>query len=213
MIFDLSTFKHQKLFANRMPWEVLIALQEYFQTLSLGNHKGEISSKATIINPELVTIESGACIAPEALIEGPCYIGSQSKIGHGAFIRPYSLIGEMCVVGHASEVKHSIFLNGAKAPHFNYVGDSILGNGVNLGAGVICANLRVDKGPVKVFFEGEVYETGLSKLGAFVGDQTQIGCNSVTNPGAVFDPHTLAPPCTSLRGGRSIESESIQEKV
>ena len=106
---------------------------------------------------------------PGAYIEGPCVIGKACQIRHSAYVRPYVVTGDRCIIGHSSEVKHSILLDGAQAPHFNYVGDSILGNGVNLGAGVICANFRLDHREVIVEIEGNRHETGLRKFGAIVG--------------------------------------------
>jgi len=169
----------------------------------LGKIEGDVSEKATIVNPEQVLIERGAKVFPEAYIEGPCYIGEGAVVGHAAYIRSYTLLGKECVVGHASEVKHSIFLDGAKAPHFNYVGDSIIGSEANLGAGVICANLRFDQESVKVYYAGAVHDTGMRKLGAFIGDRTYIGCNCVTNPGAVFSPGSCERPNQNLLGERT----------
>lgn len=203
MLFDLSQFCHAALFAEKKPWEVIASLEAYFSQLPLGKIEGEVSEKATIVNREQVSIEKGAKVFPESYIEGPCFIGKDAVVGHSAYVRSHTILGERSVVGHASEVKHSIFLNGAKAPHFNYVGDSIIGNGANLGAGVICANLRFDQESVKVYFAGTVHNTGMRKLGAFVGDGTYIGCNCVTNPGAVFYPGSCERPNQNLLGERT----------
>jgi UDP-N-acetylglucosamine diphosphorylase / glucose-1-phosphate thymidylyltransferase / UDP-N-acetylgalactosamine diphosphorylase / glucosamine-1-phosphate N-acetyltransferase / galactosamine-1-phosphate N-acetyltransferase len=110
------------------------------------------------------------------------------------------LIGDSCVVGHDTEVKHSIFFNGASAAHFNYVGDSILGNGSNLGAGVKCANLRLDHQPVCVMVLGEKVDTGLLKLGAIIGDGAKVGCNCVLNPGTILGKNSFCFPCLNVHG-------------
>jgi bifunctional N-acetylglucosamine-1-phosphate-uridyltransferase/glucosamine-1-phosphate-acetyltransferase GlmU-like protein len=120
-------------------------------------------------------------------------------VRHGDYVRPYVLTGKRCVIGHSTEVKHSILLDGAQAPHFNYVGDSILGKGVNLGAGVICANFRLDHGEVIVEVEGKRFKTGLRKFGAILGDLSQIGCNSVLNPGVLLRKRTFSRACSSIQ--------------
>ena len=162
---------HHDLFKVEFPWEPLLSLKSYFDRLSLGIHEGTISQSATLVNPELITIEKEATIAPGALIEGPCYVGKNCVVGHAAYIRPYTLLEEGCVVGHATEVKHSILLSHAKAPHFNYVGDTILGASVNIGAGVKCSNVRVDGEEISVHYLEKWHETGLKKLGALIGDR------------------------------------------
>jgi NDP-sugar pyrophosphorylase family protein len=138
-----------------------------------------------------VTIEEGVVIAPYAYIEGPCYIGKNCRIGHGAYIRPYTFLSEGSLVGHASEVKHSIFLQGARAPHFCYVGDSILGREVNLGAGTKCANVRFDEKPVFLQRKGERLFTGRKKMGAVIGDFAKTGCNVVLQPGTILEKHAI----------------------
>lgn len=147
----------------------------------------KIPEHVVIVQKELVTIEEGVTIAPFAYIEGPCYIGKNSRIGHGAFIRPYTYLAEGSVVGHASEVKESIFFKGAKAPHFCYVGDSILGREVNLGAGTKCANVRFDKKEIFLRRHGEKVSTSRTKLGAIMGDFSQTGCNVVLQPGTILE--------------------------
>jgi len=149
-------------------------------------------------------------VEPGAYIAGPAWIGANCVIRHGAYLRGDVLIGDDCIVGHASEIKHSIMLAGSHAPHFNYIGDSILGAGANLGAGTKLSNLSVasvkdavtGKRPtIHLSIEGEVFDTGLAKLGAILGDQVQTGCNSVLNPGVLIGPRTLVYANLSLPKG------------
>ncbi|WP_228547111.1 UDP-N-acetylglucosamine diphosphorylase [Candidatus Neptunochlamydia vexilliferae] len=198
--FDLSNFLHKELFLlDRPVWESLIGLKNYLHSLDLGNIQCNIPNSVTLVHPELISIEEGTVIEPGAYIEGPCHIGKDSQVRQGAYVRPFVLTGERCVIGHASEIKHALFLNGAQAPHFNYVGDSILGSNTNLGAGVICANYRIDHKDVVVEVDGELYETGMRKFGTVLGDRSQIGCNSVINPGVLLRKKTLSRACTSIQ--------------
>lgn len=197
--FDLHRFLHKDLFLLDQPvWESLKHLQNYFKSLDLGKISCKIPNSVTLVYPELISIGEGSIIESGVYIEGPCFIGKESRVRHGAYLRPYVLAGDRCVIGHATEVKHSILLNGAAAPHFNYVGDSILGNQVNIGAGVICANYRLDHKEVCVEIEGEKYRTGLNKFGTVLGDQSQIGCNTVINPGVLLRKKTFFRSCTSI---------------
>lgn len=147
-----------------------------------------------------VHIDPTAVIEPGVHIIGPSYIGPNATIRHGAYIREYSWICAGAMVGHASEVKHSILLPGAKAPHFNYVGDSVLGPNVNLGAGVKLSNLRNDGGEVHVVIDGVRVPSGLRKFGAILGEGCQLGCNAVTNPGVVLGPDSMVMPNTTVTG-------------
>ncbi|NGX50978.1 MAG: Bifunctional protein GlmU [Chlamydiae bacterium] len=200
LFFDLTEFPHQELFLNEKPiWETLNNLKSYFNQLPLGKIECKIPSSVTLVNVEEISIGRGTVVEAGAYIEGPCVIGEQCQVRHGAYIRPYLLTGNGCVLGHASEFKHAILLNNACAAHFNYVGDSILGNHVNLGAGVICANFRLDHGEIKVEIEGKRFNTRRDKLGAIIGDRSQIGCNSVTNPGVLLRRNSLFRPCTSIQ--------------
>ena len=148
-----------------------------------------------------IRIGKGVLIESGALIKSPAIIGDYSEIRQGAYLRGYCLIGNRCVVGHTTEVKHSIFLNDAKAGHFAYLGDSILGNEVNLGAGTKCANLRFLPGDVGVKTPNGMVETGLRKFGAILGDRVQTGCNSVTSPGTIMGPEGLLMPNTTAPSG------------
>ncbi len=147
-----------------------------------------------------VIIENGAKIEPGVHFVGPCYVGKNAQIRHGAYIREYSWICSDSVVGHCTEVKHSILLPGAKAPHFNYVGDSILGKDVNLGAGVKLSNLRNDATEVYLRIDGTRVASGLRKFGAVLGEGCQLGCNAVTNPGTVLGLDNVVWPNITVTG-------------
>lgn len=199
--FSLEEYFHSCIFeACQYPWEALAALHEYLKSLTLGCIDVDIPPYAYLVNPEAISIGKGTIVEPGAYIQGPCSIGKNCIIRHGAYIRGDVITGDFCVIGHDTEVKHSIFLDRTVAGHFNYVGDSILGNGVNLGAGVKCANLRLDHYPVHVNIQGEKINTHLSKMGAIVGDGAQVGCNCVINPGAILGKNCFCFPCLSVYG-------------
>ena len=147
-----------------------------------------------------VIVESSARIEIGAHLIGPCYVGPKAEIRHGAYVRPYSWICAGAVVGNASETKHTVLLPGAKAPHFNYVGDSILGKGVNLGAGTKISNLRNDGGEVQLRIDGKRIGSGLRKFGAVLGEGCQLGCNSVTNPGVMLGCDSVVWPNMTVTG-------------
>jgi bifunctional N-acetylglucosamine-1-phosphate-uridyltransferase/glucosamine-1-phosphate-acetyltransferase GlmU-like protein len=148
-----------------------------------------------------ITLGKGVLVESGAMIKSPAIIGDFNEIRQGAYLRGYVLTGRGCVLGHTTEIKHSIFLNDAKAGHFNYIGDSILGNNTNLGAGTKFANLRFFAGNVLINHQGKEFDTGRNKLGAILGDNTQTGCNSVTNPGAIFGKNSFVMPNATARSG------------
>ena len=143
-----------------------------------------------------VWVHSTAKVAETAYIAPPCVIGANSEIRHCAFIRGGVLVGENCVVGNSVEIKNAILFDGVQVPHFNYVGDSILGYKAHLGAGAVTSNVRGDKGPVKIAGES----TGRKKMGAFLGDFAEIGCNAVLNPGTVIGRNSQVYPTACVRG-------------
>jgi NDP-sugar pyrophosphorylase family protein len=199
--FALDEFAHADVFhACEFPWQVLGILGNYLAKLKFGVSEGKISSSAYLVNPETIYIGKNSVVEPGAYIQGPCWIGNNCVVRHGAYIRGQLLTGDHCVIGHDTEVKNSIFLNGAHAAHFAYVGDTILGNNVNLGAGVKCANFNLNKKPVIVRFEKQSIETHMRKLGAIVGDYSQIGCNSVLNPGTLVGKEVNCYPCLNIGG-------------
>jgi NDP-sugar pyrophosphorylase family protein len=148
-----------------------------------------------------IDIGKGVLVESGALIQSPAIIGDQTVVRQGAYMRGYCLIGKRCVVGHVTEVKHSIFLDDAKAGHFAYLGDSILGNDVNLGAGTKLANLRFTSGNVQVKTPKKIIDTGLRKFGAILADGVQTGCNSVTSPGTVLGKKSMLLPNVNAPSG------------
>lgn len=149
-----------------------------------------------------VFIDEGAHVEPTAFIQGPCYIGPGAEVRHGAYVRGQVYVGPKAVVGHTTEVKGSIFFDGAKAGHFAYVGDAILGRDVNLGAGTKLANLPLKRAEVRVKhpLTGALLSSGLHKFSAVMGDRSQTGCNSVLSPGTLLMPDTAVLPCVHFRG-------------
>ena len=178
--------------------------------------KGEPLQGASIILPgaylfdDKIRIGSGTIVEPGALIKGPVVIGNDTEIRQGAYIRGDCLVGDGCVVGHTTEIKGSIMMDGAKAGHFAYIGDSILGNNVNLGAGTKLANLKIISGTITVTSGKQRYNTGRRKLGAILGDQTETGCNSVTSPGTLLGRRCLVYPCVNVPGGYYPEKTIIK---
>lgn len=149
-----------------------------------------------------VYIDENVLVEPYSYIKGPCYIGKGSEVRQAAYIRGNVYVGAGCVVGHTTEVKSSVFLDGAKAGHFSYVGDSILGQNSNLGAGTKLANLKFNNSSVSIKdpISNKRVDTGLRKLGTIVGDRVQFGCNSVTNPGTLILPDGYVLPASFVRG-------------
>ncbi len=199
--FDLSNYAHAELFSGcEYVWEALNKLSSYLKQQSLGRIETDIPEGVTLIHPELISIAKGCKVESGAYISGPCMIGENSEIRQGAYLRGNVIVGRACVVGHATEAKQAIFLDGAHAAHFAYVGDSILGNDVNLGAGVKCANVRLDRQEVVVKVEGQRVATGLRKFGAVIGDCCQVGCNTVFNPGTLMGRDSACAPCIAVGG-------------
>lgn len=185
---------------SSFPWDMLEQLEVFLRTLALGQNHGLIHIKAHIDQMDQVYLGPGAEVGPGAYIEGPVYLGKNVKVRHGAYIRGPVFIDDDAVVGHASEIKHSILLLKASAAHFNYVGNSILGSNVQLGAGATCANLRFDKKPIIVRTAQKRHVTKHKKLGALIGWGSKIGCQAVTSPGAVIAPESMIAPVTSISG-------------
>ncbi len=149
-----------------------------------------------------VLIDEGATVEPTAFIQGPCYVGPGAEVRHGAYIRGNVYVGPKAVVGHTTEVKGAVFFDHAKAGHFAYVGDSILGRDTNLGAGTKLANLGLARQTIRVKHpvSGELVSTGLTKFSAIMGDESQTGCNAVLSPGTLLMPRTMVLPCVHFRG-------------
>ena len=178
------------------PWEALSKIKEFILEY------GRSLSPTEYEHPrEDVWIHKAAGIFASAYIDGPCIIGAGSEVRHCAFIRGSVLIGEGCTVGNSTELKNVILLDNVQVPHYNYVGDSILGFKAHMGAGSITSNVKSDKGMVKVHFEDGDAETGLKKFGAILGDNVEIGCGSVLNPGTVIGRGSSVYPLSSVRCG------------
>ncbi|MGE5549964.1 MAG: hypothetical protein ACM3ZC_05460 [Bacteroidota bacterium] len=197
--FDLDGTGLEELFRDlRYVWEALNRLETWLGQAPAASIEGEIMPGAWV-GPD-VSIGRGTIVEPGAYVQGPTVIGPDCHIRHGAYIRGQCLIGAGCIVGHATELKKVIMLPGASVPHLAYVGDSILGRRVNLGAGVKTANVKNDHSEVSVVVGGERIATGLRKFGAIIGDRTQIGCNCVSTPGTMIGPDCLVYPTVMLRG-------------
>jgi NDP-sugar pyrophosphorylase family protein len=180
------------------PWEWL---KQIGTALShVRDAPGVVQRPAGVYVEGNVWIHSSVKLPPYATIIGPVWIGANTEIRPGAFIRGNVIAGEACVLGNACEFKNCLLLDGVAVPHFSYVGDSILGNRAHFGAGVICSNLRLDQEPIVVRTADAVYETGLRKFGAIVGDQAEVGCNAVLNPGTLLGPRALVSPAIAISG-------------
>lgn len=206
LFFDLSSFVHAALFDGcEHVWQALDRIQEYLRTYPLGTT--QVYNGAYLVNPAEISIGEGTIIEPGAYIKGPCIIGKNCQIRHGAYIRGDCVIGDSCVIGHTTELKHSIILNHSNAAHFAYLGDTILGSHVNLGAGVKCANLRLDGKNISVSVHGTKVPTNRRKFGSIIGDNAEVGCNTVLNPGTVLGKHAIAYP--GLNFGGYVSDNSI----
>lgn len=190
----------QPCFPSGPVWSILPTLKGQISDMLSDMGSQERDSVSIDSTRGLVHIDESATIEPGVHIIGPSYIGPNAVIRHGAYIREYSWICANSLVGHSSETKHSVLLPGAKAPHFNYVGDSVLGPNVNLGAGVKLSNLRNDGGEVHTQIKGVRTPTGLRKFGAIIGEGSQLGCNAVTNPGVVLGQRCMVMPNTTVTG-------------
>ena len=177
------------------PWEVLPKIEEFIIKLGKTLDKDEYDEKG-----ENIWIAKSAKVAPTAYIAGPAIIGKNAEIRHCAFIRGKAIVGEGAVVGNSTELKNVILFNKVQVPHYNYVGDSILGYKSHMGAGSITSNVKSDKKLVIVKNGKEQIETGLKKFGAMLGDEVEVGCGSVLNPGTVIGKHTNIYPLSSVRG-------------
>ena len=175
------------------PWEALKGIKAMI--LELGENLGEDYRKIG----EDVWVHSTATVAPTAFIGGPCIVGPNSEVRHCAYIRGSALIGENCVVGNSTELKNVILFDNVQVPHYNYVGDSILGYKAHMGAGAVTSNVRGDRGLVTVHCDPPVF-TGIKKVGAMLGDYAEIGCNSVLNPGTVVGRNSQVYPTACARG-------------
>lgn len=187
------------------PWEALSGIGDFI--LKLG---ATLSEEEYEKHGENIWIARSAKVAPTASITGPCIIGKDTEVRHCAFIRGNALVGEGAVVGNSTELKNVILFNKVQVPHYNYVGDSILGYRSHMGAGSITSNVKSDKQQVKVHAAGGDLETGCKKFGAMIGDEVEVGCGSVLNPGTVIGRDSNIYPLSSVRG--VVPAHSIYKK-
>ncbi len=205
-LYDLTQTNAKKIFEGcTYPWEVLPKIKDFI--IELGNSL-DLNEYNKI--GENIWISKTAKIAPTAFISGPTIIGNNTEIRHCAFIRGNAIVGDNCVVGNSTELKNVILFNNVQVPHYNYVGDSILGYKSHMGAGSITSNVKSDKQLVIVKNGDSKIETGLKKFGAMIGDNVEIGCGSVLNPGSVIGRNSNIYPLSSVRG--VISSNSIYKK-
>lgn len=214
--FDLTGFEFKAVFDGvDYVWEVLsrvgrFALEYITSVDGDSTVQGVIMPGAYVDDVHAVVIGEGTVVEPGAFVQGPAIIGKNCQIRHGAYIRGHVLIGNNCIVGHSTELKNCIMMDTSQAPHFAYVGDSILGRGVNLGSGTVLSNVPISscKDPktgkrpsIKITIDGKEYDTGLVKFGAVVGDNCQTGSNVVTNPATLIGKNCLIYPGVSLKKG------------
>lgn len=176
-------------------WEVLPKIGDFI--VKLGN---SLSPEKFDKAGENIWIAKSATVAPSADITGPCIIDENAEIRHCAYIRGKAIIGKNSVVGNSSELKNVIIFDDVQVPHYNYVGDSVLGTHAHMGAGAITSNIKSDRTNVTINRDGEKIATGLRKVGAFLGDYVEVGCSGVLNPGTVIGKHTSVYPLTMVRG-------------
>lgn len=194
-LFDVNLLPEslQALLDVEYPWEVLSRLDAFLATVP-DRQLGTVHPSAVVEGP--VFLAEGAAIGPHAFVQGPAWIGAGAEVGHAAFLRGGVVLAPGAKVGHSSEVKHALVMSDAKAPHFNYVGDAVIGHGVNLGAGVKLANFNTFGHGIRI----DGHDTGLRKFSAAVGDQVSVGCNAVLSPGTIVGPRTVIYNGVMARG-------------
>ncbi len=187
------------------PWEVFPKIGDFI--VALGN---TLSEEEYEKKGDCIWIAKSAQVFESAYINGPCIIGKEAQVRHCAFIRGNAIVGEGAVVGNSTELKNVILFNKVQVPHYNYVGDSILGYKAHMGAGSITSNVKSDKKPIVIKGADAPIETGLKKIGAFLGDEVEIGCGSVLNPGTIIGKQSNIYPLSSVRG--FVQARSIYKK-
>ena len=198
-LFDLTQTAHAALFEGcEHAWDALKQLKDYLARNLQPDLHHQRAGVAWI--GQDVFIGEGTVVEEGAMIKGPAIIGRNCEIRHGAYIREHVIVGDDCLVGNACELKHAVLFNGCDVPHFNYVGDSILGYQAHLGAGVKISNLKLTPGNVMMELEGRPFDTGLRKFGALIGDGANVGCNAVLNPGTILGRGSLIYPNVNWRG-------------
>ena len=198
-LFDLSQTEHAALFdGDEYAWEALQKIRDYLKTNMRPGLKNRCEGTAYI--GEQVCIGAGTVVEDGAMIKGPAIIGRNCQIRHNAYLREDVIVGDNCVVGNSCELKNVFMFNHCQVPHFNYVGDSILGHKTHLGAGVKVSNIKLDRTNVTVEMDGKPFDTGLRKFGALLGDGSEIGCNAVLNPGSILGRGAIIYPNVNWRG-------------
>jgi UDP-N-acetylglucosamine diphosphorylase / glucose-1-phosphate thymidylyltransferase / UDP-N-acetylgalactosamine diphosphorylase / glucosamine-1-phosphate N-acetyltransferase / galactosamine-1-phosphate N-acetyltransferase len=198
-LFDLAQTEHAALFDGcEYAWDALKKLKEYVEARAQPVLKNRCEGVAWV--GEKVFIGEGTVVEDGVMIKGPAIIGRNCQIRHNAYIREHVIVGDGCVVGNSCELKHALLFNNCQVPHFNYVGDSVLGYKAHLGAGVKISNVKIVPGNVMVEVEGKTLDTGLRKFGALLGDSAEVGCNAVLNPGSILGRRSLVYPCATWRG-------------
>ncbi len=193
-LFDLDhTLAKDYLSRFTYPWEALAGIKDFILTL------GPTLEDYDEVSPQ-VWVHKTAAVAPSAYLDAPCIIGPETEVRHCAFIRGSALVGANCVVGNSVELKNVILFDNVQTPHYNYVGDSILGYKSHMGAGSITSNVRSDKTHVVIHCGEEHIDTGRKKVGAMLGDFVDVGCNSVLNPGVVIGRRSIVYPTSCVRG-------------
>jgi NDP-sugar pyrophosphorylase family protein len=196
---DLSHTEHRMLFDSAVNvWEALKQIPSYLQFRLKPQVLAKLIGKPFVSNA--VFVGAGSVIEHGAMIKGPAWIGEDCEIRNGCYIRENVIVGRGCVLGNSCELKNCIVFDEAQIPHFNYVGDSILGFKAHLGAGAILSNVRLDRGEITVVTDGGLIPTGLKKFGAILGDRVEIGCNSVLNPGSLIGRDSIIYPGMQWRG-------------
>ena len=198
-LFDLSQTEHAALFDGcEFAWDALKKIKDYLKANLRPALHNRCDGDAWIA-PD-VFIGEGTVVEDGAMIKGPAIIGRNCEIRHNAYLRGDVIIGDNCVVGNSCEFKNALLFNGCQVPHFNYVGDSIVGHKAHLGAGVVLSNVKAIRGNVTVEIDGRPFDTGLRKFGALLGDGCDLGCNAVLNPGSIIGCGAVIYPCVNWRG-------------
>ena len=198
-LFDLKQTEHAALFDGcQFAWDALKKIEAYIAAHLKPELRNKCEGVAFI--GDRVFIGEGTVLEDGVMIKGPAIIGRNCQIRHNAYLRENVIIGDGCVVGNSTEIKNSLLFNGAQAPHFNYVGDSLLGHKAHLGAGVKISNYKLFPGHIEVELEGQPFDTGLRKFGALLGDGAEVGCNAVLNPGSIIGRGAVIYPNVFWRG-------------
>ncbi|HEX5397471.1 MAG TPA: UDP-N-acetylglucosamine diphosphorylase [Verrucomicrobiae bacterium] len=198
-LFDFNQTEHAKIFDGcEFAWDALMKIAAYLVANVKPELRNQCEGRAWI--GEKVFIGEGTVLEDGVMIKGPAIIGRNCQIRHNAYLRENVVIGDGCVVGNSTELKNALLFNGAQAPHYNYVGDSILGHKAHLGAGVKISNLKMFPGNIAIEKDGGPFDTGLRKFGALLGDGAEAGCNAVLNPGSILGRGAVVYPNVFWRG-------------